>query len=181
MALVEGITGQALQALAATTLRVAGTLAGASIFEGRDLPTAPAMLPAMIVRVVKERCHSFGRNGAYAFNSVFTLVVIGRQVGTSPDAIGADLLTMQEQIKSAFLGTASFNCVIQQVVSIESDIVVTADGRLHTGEIGMAWEIEVFQEYGPNDATNLLDIRGTITTPAGAALTMFDVAFAGIP
>lgn len=180
MALVAGITGQELQARAITTLRAAGTLAGPRVFEQRDWPTSAAIMPAILVKVMGERSVSHGRNGPYCFNTTFVLVVICRQVGITPEPVGADLLIMAEQVKSALLGTYEFNKDVQQFASIQVENVVASDGKLHTGEAGMHLEIEVFQEYGPNDGTPLVEIQGTLTNPAsGVSYDAFKVAFPG--
>ena len=176
--IVSGLTAKQFQDLAISTLRAACTLAADRVYEQRDWPTGPGMMPAMLVKVTKERCVSLSRNGPYAFNTTFTLVVIARQAGITPEVVSPDLLLMVEQIKNAFLANQEFNQNVQQFVSIETDVVVSAEAKQAFGEVGMQLEVEIFQEYGPDDGVPLTEIHGTITDPSsGATSAEFEAAF----
>jgi hypothetical protein len=176
--LIEGISADDLKDRAIATLIEANTDAFDRVSGPKDWPTRPELFPAMVVSVPRERKVSLGR-GVPQFNTTITLVVIARDVDVTEEPVARRLLILKEQIENALICTTSFILPIQQFSMIDTQSVVTAEGKQHIGEIGMTFEIEIYQVYEPNDAVPLVDIRGTITNGAGGGtLATIDVSFA---
>jgi hypothetical protein len=171
MPLFDGISRKQLQQLAMDTLTQAATLASDRVYEPRDWPTDPSMFPILLISAPRDK--KIGMYpGQATFTTTISLVVVGRVVGATAEDANAQVDELSEQIEDALLTNPAFIGVIQQFVTIETQTVVDAQSRDHIGEIGMTFELEIFQSYGPVGVP-LIDVRGTITNN-GTASVIFD-------
>ena len=169
--LVEGISRRQLQAAAIETLRAADTLAADRVFEPRDWPTKPDLFPVLLVQAPRDRKKGL-LPGQLQFDTTITLVVVGRVWGTDPDAINESLDVLAAQIENALMLTEGFALAIQQFVTIETQSVVSAEAKQQIGELGMTFELEVYQAFGP-EGVPLTNVTGTLTPAAGAQSIIF--------
>lgn len=173
MPLVDGISRKQLQTLAIETLIGANTAAYERVTEPMPWPTKPEMFPLLLVQTPVERKSSLGR-GIPQFNTVITLVVVGRVMGESPEQINADLDELSGQVEEALLCTNAFVNNLQQFITVETQSVVTSDSKYHIGEFGLKMECEVYQAFGPGGGVPLVGVKGTITSN-GETLTTVNV------
>jgi hypothetical protein len=159
--LVDGISRRELQKLAMQALLDAGTLARDRVFEPRDWPTRPDMLPALLVQAPRDRKLPL-YPGMLAFTTTVSLVVVGRAAGTDPDAVNDLLDELAGQIEHALMLTPVFSECIQRWASIESQSAVSAEGKQHFGDLGMTFELEIYQAFGPATGDSLTSITGTV-------------------
>ena len=171
--LTKGISRRELQAAAVAAL-AGRTVAQDRVFSPRPWPTRPEEFPIIIVQAPGEKKIGV-RPGVLRYNTTITLVAVARVVDFTPESLDAALEAFAEQIETALISDPEFMLPVQSVVSIETTKLVNADGKLPFGEIGMQFEIEVFQAYSP-DATPLIDVQGTIQSQTtGATLAVVDV------
>lgn len=153
-----------LRSAAVAALKAAATLAGASVYSPLDWPTWSGLYPLLIVRTPGERKAPLGAAlmGAPQFNSTITLSVVGRVEATTEAAAETALETLSLQIENALLTNAQFIRAneVQQFLSVDASMKVTAEGRQHIGETEVVFEIEVFQLFAP-----ALDAAGAATAP----------------
>lgn len=169
--IVDGITRKRLQELAIKTLLDADTFARDRVFEARDWPTRPELFPMLLVQTPRDRKISLGR-GIIQFNTTITLVVVGRMVGAHPDEVNQGLDLLAGQVEDALLCTPEFVQNIQQFTVVSTETVVTSAGKQHVGEIGMSFECEIYQSFGPNHGVPLKGVRGEITGANGTLATV---------
>lgn len=169
---------------AVNALLAANTLAGPNVFSPRDWPTYAGNYPALLVQTTKERKESNGRTGLPTFTTTTTLAVTGRlEAATATDA-EMQLETLAEQIQSTILTNYSLISSIQQFVSVDTRIEVTAEGKRHIGEVQVEFDLEYFEAFDPAavqtvgvpltsmgihaDLLNPYDPNGTYTPSADA-------------
>jgi hypothetical protein len=87
--------------------------------------------------------------------------VVARVVDSDNERTGALANTLAEQIVNALLLDISLNHSVQLYKSVETQVVVTSEGRQHTGEASVLMDLEIYQVYGP-DGPPLIDITGTL-------------------
>lgn len=174
--LIDGISRKDLAQLAMATIVAANTLAGKRVYEPRDWPTRPELFPMLLIQAPTDRKVSLGR-GIPQFNTTITLTVVGRAVGLSPEEVSKSLDLLSTQIEDALLCTTAFVENIQQFASVTTTSVVSAEAKQHIGEIGMQFEIEVYQMYGPDDGDPLEKIELDITD----SMTGEQLAEAAVP
>lgn len=161
MALIEGISRELLQDAAIDTLLGARTIANDRVFEPRDWPTRPDLFPILLVQAPQERKVNL-YPGQLSFNTTITLVVVGRVIGDTPEGATEQLNQLARETEDALMLTPEFAGEIQQFVSIATRAVVTADGMNHIGEMGITWELEVFQVFGDPSFTPLREVRSRL-------------------
>jgi hypothetical protein len=180
MPLIDGVSRRQLQNLAIETLIGANTLAGNRVFEPRDWPTRPELFPMLMVQTPRDRKVSLGR-GIRQFNTTITLAVIGRIQAVNQEAANEGIDLLSDQIEEALLTTTAFSSNIQQFTAIDTQSVVTADGKQIVGEIGMIFECEIYQVWGPTGVP-LVGVQATITNgPAGETLAATKITLSPPP
>jgi hypothetical protein len=163
--LIDGISRQQLQDLALSAL-LGGTLAGPRVFESGDWPTRPELFPMLLVSAPRERKVAI-MPGTLQFNTTITLAVVGRLVGPLPGPVGAALELLSEQILNALLLNIPLTQQVQEFNTIDVATSVTSDGKQHVGEIGLTFEMLVYQDYGPI-GDPLTDITANIAIGEGS-------------
>jgi hypothetical protein len=175
--IAEGSYADTLLDTAVSTLIAYSTMAQNRVYAVHDLPTRPDQFPMLMLQVPAEKKISLNK-GVPTFNTTVKLEIVGRVVGTSPGQVSAVIRQFKKQIESALLCDPNFVEPIQQFTVIGTQMIVSADGKQHNGEIAMSLEIEIFQIYEPNASTPLTDIRSTITDIAtSGTLAVVDVPF----
>ena len=141
-----------LRELVKTALLDAGTDAGRKVYTPRDWPTVTGQYPNILIQTPKETKISKGRF-APAFDTTVHVAITGRvEAGTAEKA--EDLAdTLADQIELAILTNYDLIKVLQQFSSVETDVLVSAEGEMHIGEVQMMVAIEVFQEFDPIEST----------------------------
>jgi hypothetical protein len=168
MPLVDGISRKALEVAALEALIDANTLAAGRVYEPRDWPTRPELFPLLIVTAPRERKMNFFP-GQPAFTTTISLVVVGRVMAPTSEAAYEDLDTLSGQIEDALMFTPSFASAIQQFASIDTQMTVSAEGKHQIGEIGVTFDLVVYQAFGPR-GTPLVDVASTLQPVGGSAV-----------
>jgi hypothetical protein len=172
------------------------------VFAPRDWPTFDGVYPAILVQAVRERKESLGRN-VPQFTVTSTLRITGRvsqpagatAAGLPLGAQGADagaiaiedaLWSFQREIETAVINAYGVTILVQQFPSIEAQIMVSAEGKNHLGEVAIDLGLEFYQgpeDFAPpnaipvtqlglvTDLTNVFDPSGTYASEFPAAVT----------
>jgi hypothetical protein len=158
--LIDGISRQQLQTIVIAALQAGPTLAGVSVYEAADVPTRSALFPMLLVSAPRERKVPL-YPGLLEFNTTITLVVVGRIHGPFAAPVAEALEQFAEQITNAVFLSPVVNAAVQQYSTVDIQTSVTADGKTQTGEVGVSFEMLVYQCYGP-DGPPLADILSTV-------------------
>lgn len=158
--LIDGASRRQIEAYATQALIAANTIAGANVAHPRDWPTRPEDLPAISVQAPRER-KSGMMAGQLEFTTTITLVVIGRLAGTEPAAVDDALDELSAQIEQALMLSADLAACVQKFESIDTQSSVTSDGKYHIGEVGVVFELSLYQAFGPS-GDPLTNITGTL-------------------
>ncbi|AQU87969.1 hypothetical protein B0W47_11355 [Komagataeibacter nataicola] len=137
-----------LRDAAVAALQAANTLAGSNILVNHSLPTALDKLPAIAVTAPRDRATSNNR-GATDYTRVTTLAIRGQLCGETPEIVGTYLDELAEQIELAIMQDLNLQGMITQVVTIDTDQIITSQTREHTGEIRFLFGLEYIEEYPP--------------------------------
>jgi hypothetical protein len=173
--LVDGISRRQLQDMAIKTLIDANTMALDRVYEPRSWPTKPDQFPMLLVQTPRDRKVAMGR-GLPQFTTTITLVVVGRVIGYTPEIVNDALDQLSDDIENALFCTLDFVSRIQQFETVETQTTVSADGKQIVGEIGVAFECEVYQVFAPTGVP-LIGVDATITNGPGGT----DMATVNIP
>ncbi|MGS0648882.1 hypothetical protein ACU81Q_14790 [Komagataeibacter melomenusus] len=155
-----------LRDAAVAALQAANTLAGSNILVNHSLPTALDKLPAIAVTAPRDRATSNNR-GATDYTRVTTLAIRGQLCGETPEAVGTYLDELAEQIELAIMQDLNLQGMITQVVTIDTDQIITSQTREHTGEIRFLFGLEYIEEYPPA-GTPLTTLTGQIQANGNA-------------
>jgi hypothetical protein len=160
--LIDGISRKGLQQLVVQVLQAANTLAGANVFEPMPWPDTIDKLPMVVVQTPHERKVCIFP-GQAAFTTTITLSVVGRIAGVPGQEVqlNESLDTLSGQIEDALLTSPALLLAVQKWATIETQTVVSAEGKYFVGEIGMLLEVEVYQAFGPS-GDPLTNFTGTI-------------------
>jgi hypothetical protein len=180
MPLYDGISRKGLQEVAIAALIRANTMAGERVFEPRDWPTRPELFPVLLVQTPMEsKTSQFP--GLLQFDTVIHLVVVGRVVGKSAEAVNQQLDVFSGQVEEALMLDPEFSRAIQQILSIETRITVSAESKNQIGEFGVTFEVQVYQAFGA-DGEPLESTLVTMAQPAAplAEPIVLDLKFNGV-
>lgn len=155
-------------------IKAAATLAGDKVYQPDDWPMGAALMPSVLVNAPHERKESWGRN-APSFTTTATIVAIGRVAGTAQRQVQADIELLCEQIEIAVLTDQQMNQMIQQFSSVETQVVLTSEGKQHFAEATISFAPEFAQVYVPAGGVPLTEIQGSITNQSGDEIASFAV------
>lgn len=119
-----------------------------------DWATPPAKLPAIQMRVARDRKESVGRTMPQ-FTTTATIEIEARVEATTGEAAQDAIEALGYSIEQAVLTNYSVVGMTQQVSSIDSEIEITAEGKKHLAGIKMSMAFEMFEAFDP-----------TVTAPA---------------
>lgn len=162
MPVIDGITRRQVQQRALAALMDAETLAQDRIYEPRDWPTDPAMFPVLLVSTPTDRKVGI-YPGQFEFTTTISIAVIGRVIGAAPDEVNDTLDLLSLQVEDALMLSPVFAQDIQQFSSITTSSVVNAQGKNHIGEIGIVFDLVVFQVFGQTKSEPLRNVKSKIT------------------
>lgn len=111
-------------------------------------PTQQSKLPWVGVRVPDEAKEGKGPNQP-AFDTTISLEVEGRISATTDTAAQDAIEGLGYAIEMAILCNVATIQIIQQVVSVNSTIEITADGKQHFGAVKMIWSFQVYEVFDP--------------------------------
>jgi hypothetical protein len=169
--LIDGVSRQQLRLMSMNALISAETLAGSSVFGWADWPTRPDLFPLLLVSAPRERRVSIFP-GTLQFNTTITVVVVGRLVGPSPQPVGEGLELLSEQVTNALCLDPVMIRAVQQFNLIETQTVISAESKMHVGEISMSFDMIVYQDYGPVGVPLTdINITGTVVGGVGGTIT----------
>lgn len=150
-----------LRDLAVTALLNYPTLAQRRVFSPRDWPTWGRDYPVILVQTPRERKESLMR-GVPTFRTTASLSVIARVEEIDAPTAEERLEEFAEQIERALITDYDLVRNIQQFTFITTDVLVTAEGRSHLGELQMEFDLEFFQgvdnDYAAPPGTPLTDV-----------------------
>lgn len=152
------ISRAGLRGIVVSALQSAATLAQDRVYEPRDIPTDLSLFPALLVQTPIERKESLGRTTAPQFNTTVTIAVTARVQGDNPGQVETDLDTLATQVEQAVLCSDDVMKTLQQVASVDTEMVVTAESETHVGQAAITFACETFQRYDPPPAPDLVEI-----------------------
>lgn len=175
--LIDGISRREMQALAIAALKAANTNAGVRVYPFGTWPTDTRLFPLLMVAVPRERKVSQFA-GELQFNTTMSIVVVGRVAGVLAEPVGDFAEDLSEQITNALLLDPTLSAQIQQYTIVETQTVVSSEGKEFIGEVGLTFEVVLYQSYGP-DGPPLTDVQATINpvggTPGHAPTIIIDL------
>jgi hypothetical protein len=166
-----------LRELAVAALQAADTLAGQAVYTAKNFPAKPDKFPMLVVQSPIEHKDGLVR-GVPQFNTVVTLAVNARIGGTSAQVMETQLDLLCTQVEAALLCSHDFMAPVQQVVSVDTQFGVFAEGEVLVGEAQVVLGCEVFQLYEPGPGIPLAEI-GLIIDMNGDGVP--DVLAAAVP
>lgn len=173
MALQDGCVSRAdLRALAVQVLIASGTLAGARVYEPHTWPMTEVELPALIVATPTERKESLAR-GVPQFFTTITLAVLARVAIATEGEAEALLDQLADQVQRAILCSPPMLAPVQQFVSVETHLVISAEGEQFVGEASILFGAEIYQLYEPDAGVPLTEIVTTIPASGTGAPVVF--------
>lgn len=123
---------------------------GWEVQEATDWPTPPEKLPAVLISATRDSKQSWTDNGAPAFNTTVTVVVEYR---------GAQKLSYIEAqmdvdkfcriIEREIFTNYNLVQAVQQFVSANTNVEITAEGRYHQGAFKMSIDMQVPEVFDP--------------------------------
>ncbi|WCT78667.1 hypothetical protein [Novosphingobium humi] len=162
------VTSQLLLGLFETQLRADGaTDAGARVFQPADWPTVRGQMPIIKLRILRERRQSQGRSGPPQYTTTALIRVIGEvEAYASEDNAGAAAAEaacwlLKRQIEVAIVNSHDLFMRIQQIASIDSGLVISAEGATHIAAIVMDFVIEFFEDadsFAPIAADDMAEV-----------------------
>ncbi|MGZ3272379.1 MAG: hypothetical protein ACXU82_03855 [Caulobacteraceae bacterium] len=128
------------------------TDAGDNVFGYRDWPTAPDIMPIILLDLPDEDMESLGNGGAPQFLVTATVPIVVR-VSAPADAgdtaaglVQSQLADYRVKIKKILINRPTlWNAGLQRFPFIRSKIKSSSDGKLTTGELQMQIGIEFYQ------------------------------------
>lgn len=177
MPMIDGISRKQVQ-LAALQVLTGATMAEDRVYVPRDWPTTPDKFPLLLLATPREKKVGLFP-GLHEYTVTITLAVIGRCQGPNAEVVSDNLDLLAAQVEEGLM-VSPFSMAIQKFTTIDTTSSITAEGRQHLGEIGMIFELEVYQAYGPS-GPELTDIQGAIQpvstfgTVAGVPLVNIDI------
>ena len=148
-----------------------------------DWSTPPAKLPAILVRVPRERKESVAKTMP-EFTTTATIEIEARAAETTAELAQDAIENLCYLIENAILTNYAVIDMIQQVASIDSELEISSEGKFHFGGAKMYFAFEMFEAFDPveiagagipllsiglhADLANVFDSDGTYTPSADA-------------
>ena len=164
----EVVTSQSLMGLAEACLTADGaTVAGSRVYQPGDWPTQRSQMPVIKLRILRERRQSQGRSGAPQFTTVTVLRVVGEvEAYAAEDNAGATAAeaacwALKRQIEVAIVNSHDLFMRIQQIASIDSQLVISAEGATHIAAVVMDFALEFFEDadsFHPIEADDVAEV-----------------------
>ena len=136
------------------TVAAVQTLTGVTVLSPGDWETPPKNLPEIKVRAPSDRKVSAAKS-APNFTTTVTVEILARVSGVTDVAALDAIEALGAQIEDAVFGMSSLIAVIQQVASVSTQTLVTADGASHIGAALMSVDFEVFEAFDPSSIAGL--------------------------
>ena len=159
-------------------LIAANTLAGARVYAPRDWPVVSAIMPALLVDDVRENSESRTNQSIPQFWTTTTISVGGRVEAATAEAAKALLSTLRYQVKIAVMQGVGLRTIVpQEVKSIRTETRVSAESRMHVGEVQIDFDMLYPEDFDPPiidelvsvylnaDMVNVFQKTGTVTPP----------------
>lgn len=126
-----------------------GTLPGVLVESPGDWATPPASLPAVLARVTRERKESWPTRTEPEFDTTVTMELEAR-VGANTAIEAQDAIeSLCYAVENAVLLSYSAIGIAQRVTSVDTEVEITAEGRLHFGAAKMLFAFETAETFDP--------------------------------
>lgn len=131
------------------TVAAVQQITGVTVLSPGDWETPPKNLPEIKVRVPSDRKVSTAKS-APTFTTTVTAEILVRVSGATDVAALDAIEALGAQIEDALFGMVSLISIIQQIASVTTQTLVTADGASHIGASLMSVDFEVFEAFDPS-------------------------------
>ncbi len=121
---------------------------GVSVDSPGDWATPPAKLPAILMRVGRERKEALTRSMP-EFTTVATVEIEARVEATTAAAAQDAIEALCYSIENMVLTDFSVIGMTQKVSSIDSEIEITANGKSQFGGVKMEIAVEMMEAFDP--------------------------------
>lgn len=121
---------------------------GVYIVSPGDWPTPPEKLPALLVNVPSEQKTSINR-GMPEFTTTASAVVQGQVIAGTAEEAQDRIEDLAYRVENAILMGCWIVRMVQQFVSVQTDIECTADGGRHLAGFRMTIGAEMFEAFDP--------------------------------
>lgn len=115
-----------------------------------DWSTPPAKLPAVLVRVARERKESVAKTMP-EFTTTATIEIEARVAASTGESAQDAIENLCYLIENAILTNYDVMGLIQQVASIDSELEISSEGKQHFGGAKMQIAFEMFEAFDPVD------------------------------
>ncbi|KWT89351.1 MULTISPECIES: hypothetical protein [unclassified Variovorax] len=121
---------------------------GVTIVSPGDWPTPPEKLPALLVNVPTEQKSSINR-GMPEFTTTASVVVQGQVTAITAEEVQDRIEDLAYRVENAILMGYWIVRMVQQFVTVQTDIECTADGGKHLAGFRMTIAAEMFEAFDP--------------------------------
>lgn len=149
---------------------------GVPIVGPRDWPDTPDKLPLVIVQSPPHEKKTVLVKGRpeYETRGIFPITI--RVARTTIQDADAALETIITQAETALFSWLPFQDLIEQVATVETRTVITAEASHHIAEAVMLLECEWVEFFSPSPGFTITEYQGTIADQTtGKTLGTFDV------
>jgi hypothetical protein len=124
------------------------TLAGQSVFYGRDWPTDTDMLASgvLLVFAQKERKDRV-RSGLLEYTTTATIDVLARVARGGPETTLKMVNVLTEQVAAAVICDAQIHKITNYAPSVDIDIGLTSEGEMQIGQALLSFSFEYRERY----------------------------------
>jgi hypothetical protein len=163
------------------------TTPGVDVQDSPDWPTPPEKLPAVLVSTGRERKEGLAKSMPN-FTTLATVQLEARIEGANRIAARDGIEALCYDIENTLLCSHDLVAFVQRVASIDTEMVITAEGKRHIGAAKLLMVCEMFEAFDPTqiqplnfpalqsmgvhlDLTNVFDPSGTYPAPTAPPYT----------
>ena len=141
---------------------------GTTIVSPGDWPTPPEKLPALLINVPTETKQSINR-GQPEFTTTTSIVVQGQVVATTAEQAQDSIEDLAYCVENAILTGYWLNRIVQQFLTVQTEVECTAEGRRQLAGFRMTFSAETFESFDPTQEAP----PGSSWPPAEPAIVPF--------
>jgi hypothetical protein len=121
---------------------------GVSILTPGDWPTPPEKLPALLVNIPTEQKQSINM-GMPEFTTTSSVIVQGQVMAATAEDAQDRIEDLAYRVENAVLLGYWINRMVQQFVSVQTDVECTAEGGRQIAGFRMTFGLEMFESFDP--------------------------------
>lgn len=151
------------------------------VFAPGDWPVPSGSMPAIKLRILREARQSMSRSGAPQFTTIATIRAHGEveamaeEDGQGAAQAEAAAWALKRQIEIAIVGSYPLYARIQQIASIDTQILRNSESQMHVAAAIMDFGIEFYEgpeNFAGLDTADLDEVDLTVSTYSPVTATI---------